>query len=356
VPVPTFTTPDDIERILAYLKSKPMGATKKEARAVLDAKVVDDRKMAAYQALGLIERDGDRWKLTEIGRRMARADGEDFAALLRERLLTLAPYRGCLEWAHHQGLDALPAEEVAARWHSHYREDVGADNEAGLREKAVCFLQLCAGAGLGQFRLGRRGQPSRLDLAKEPLEAAVTGAEPLADQHADRDSVVEAAEEPGQLGRKPKDLGASGGKGKGLFIAHGKNKKPLQELKSMLDGFKVPYRVVEEEPNLGRPISDQVRQTMDDCDAAIIIFTADEELRDLEGKPVWRPSENVPHELGAAGLKYGKRIVILKDTRVKLASNYSDLGYIQFDEDQLAAKSVDVIKELIGFGILKVTT
>jgi hypothetical protein len=48
--------------------------------------------------------------------------------------------------------------------------------------------------------------------------------------------------------------------------------------------------------------------------------------------------------------------VILKEQNVTLASNFKDLGYISFETDALDAKSLDVLKELIGFGIVKITT
>lgn len=36
------------------------------------------------------------------------------------------------------------------------------------------------------------------------------------------------------------------------------------------------------------------------CGSANLIFTCDEKFFDEQGKEVWRPSENVVHELGAA--------------------------------------------------------
>jgi len=47
--------------------------------------------------------------------------------------------------------------------------------------------------------------------------------------------------------------------------------------------------------------------------------------------------------------------VILKEEDVSLASDFSDLGYIPFEKNKIKAKAMDVIKELIGFGLLKVT-
>lgn len=48
--LPIFTTVDDVRGIVAYLKTKPTGATITEAKAVVDKTLVDGRKLAAYQA------------------------------------------------------------------------------------------------------------------------------------------------------------------------------------------------------------------------------------------------------------------------------------------------------------------
>ena len=95
---------------------------------------------------------------------------------------------------------------------------------------------------------------------------------------------------------------------------------------------------------------------MESCNCAILLFTADEELFDKDRNSIWRPNENVIHELGASSYLYGSRIVILKEENVTMASNYKDLGYISFPTDALEAKTMDVLKELIGFGIVKIST
>ena len=89
-----------------------------------------------------------------------------------------------------------------------------------------------------------------------------------------------------------------------IFLGHGKKRGPLEKLQKILDEFKVPYQVVVDLANLGRPIPDKVRQTMEQCGSAILIFTKDEEFRDADGNELWRPSENVIYELGAASYAY----------------------------------------------------
>ncbi len=139
-----------------------------------------------------------------------------------------------------------------------------------------------------------------------------------------------------------------------FFLAHGKNRKPLDQLKKMLGGLQIPYIVAEEEPNVGRPISQKVADLMKSCSAGIFIFTADEQLHDDEGNTVLQPRQNVIYELGAASLLYGKRIVILKEEGVTFPSDFSDLGYISFAKDDLQSKTMDLLKELIELKAVRV--
>jgi Predicted nucleotide-binding protein containing TIR-like domain len=145
---------------------------------------------------------------------------------------------------------------------------------------------------------------------------------------------------------------------KKVFIAHGRNRVPLQQLKEMLDRFKVRYAVAVDEPNQGRPISAKVASLMrDDCSSAIFIFTADERFeQSVDGITVeiFRPSENVVFELGAASVLYDKRIVIFKEKGVTFPSDFSDLGYIEFETDALVKEMGSLFSELVGLDILEV--
>jgi predicted nucleotide-binding protein len=140
-----------------------------------------------------------------------------------------------------------------------------------------------------------------------------------------------------------------------IFVGHGRDKGPLDQLKKILGEYQLPYKVAEDEANKGRPISQKVADTMHECGAAILIFTADEEFTDKDGSAVYRPSENVVFELGAASALYGSRIIIFRDSRVQFPSNFREIGYITFDANQLSAKVNDLFRELIGFGLIKIS-
>jgi predicted nucleotide-binding protein len=133
-----------------------------------------------------------------------------------------------------------------------------------------------------------------------------------------------------------------------IFIAHGRNRKPLEQLEKILNEWQVPFVVAVNEPNAGRPISEKVADLMRSCSAGIFIFTADDELQDSSGGKVFRPSQNVIYELGAAGLLYGRKIVIFKEREVSFPTDFGDLGWIEFERDALSAKAMDLLRELIA--------
>lgn len=144
-----------------------------------------------------------------------------------------------------------------------------------------------------------------------------------------------------------------------LFVAHGKNHKPLEELKKILNEFKIPYKVAIDEPNKGRPISNKVATLMNECSAGIFIFTKDEKfLREVKGgefEEVWRPSENVVYELGAASINWEQKIIIMREEGVNFPSDFSDLGYIKFGEGGLSSKALEIVKELIALQLVRVS-
>ena len=70
--LPVLTAIDDVKSLIAYLKNKPTGATSAEIKATLGANVVDPRKMATYTTWRLVEKTGERFKLSERGWRLAR--------------------------------------------------------------------------------------------------------------------------------------------------------------------------------------------------------------------------------------------------------------------------------------------
>lgn len=140
-----------------------------------------------------------------------------------------------------------------------------------------------------------------------------------------------------------------------IFVGHGSNHKPMEQLVKILDEYGIPNKQAIAEPNRARPIPQKVAEVMQECGAAVLVFTADKEYFDKDGNSIWRPSENVHHELGAASVLYGDRVVIFKEVGIDLPSNFSSRGYIEFEKDRLNEKGVELFRELVAMKILKVS-
>jgi len=82
-------------------------------------------------------------------------------------------------------------------------------------------------------------------------------------------------------------------------------------------------------------------------------------LQHAEGGPegVRRSAPNNPtlrrYENQLAPRRAGAR---REEDSVQFPTNFRELGYISFAKDQLEAKAMEILKELIGFGIVKVST
>jgi len=362
--LPIRATLEDVNQTCAYLASKPTGANLKDIAGVVGDKLADARRISALQAWGLIEaQDDGKYKVTDDGRRCTKGDTEK-ATVLQAVIRRIPAYLAVIERAAHRREDALTSNEVGAHWHAHFKDDAS-DSEEYLKAQTISYFQIAEGAALGTMIIGRRGAETRFSFNADALTAFVGGsprhevapvARPIPAKAEAQTEIVAPISAPVAPSAEPPPIPSRKTTGQGIFIAHGKNKKPLEQLKKVLEQFRIPYKIATEEPNLGRPISAKVREIMEACNCAILIFTADEEFKNSKGETIWRPSENVVYELGASGYLYDNRLVIMKEDSVTFPSNFHDIGYISFEKDQLEAKAMDVLKELIGFGIVKVST
>jgi predicted nucleotide-binding protein len=339
----------DILLLVDYLRKKPLGAGPSEVASALGAEILDARKVEAYKLTGLFDFK-DRVSLSTLGVEFAQSNEKARREVVWGIMKKVRPYDGTLEWAHFQKKDQLDAEGVRLKWSTEFKEEIDTTNRQRFELAPIFFFSMCEGAGLGKFVTGRKGQPARLEIVPNALEEYVSFvASPESSnlqangkaRHEDQ-PVVEETSPPAQRVQFTRRI----------FISHGKAKGPLQGVEEMLGVMGIEPKVAIREPNLARPISEKVRTTMKECSAAVFIFTPDEALTDQDGKKIYKPSENVLHELGAAAVLYDDRVVILKEKSIQLPSNISGLAHIPFDLDNVKATFMDLYKELKGFKIL----
>jgi hypothetical protein len=334
--LPILTTVDDVKSLVAYLKNKPTGAMMTDIKAALGTNVVDPRKMAAYSAWKIMEKSGDRLKLLERGWRYARKPAEE-QDILREVIDSIVPYRSALEWAYHQGMSEVSNVDVANHWHEHFNEYVGTDNENTLKDAAVCFFNVCQGASLGKLIVGRRGQPTRLQVSPSELEAFVeSGPSTLPSVQDDKTAPTEVDKQP--TAAESLDRGSAGGVAATapvplrIFIAHGRNMTLVEQVQTMLGLGGFESEVAEDEETTAIPVPEKVFSAMRRCQAGIIIVSADESTKSDATK--YSINENVLIEIGAAFVLYDRRVVLVWDKRLPVPSNVQGLYRCDFEGDE----------------------
>lgn len=364
--LPVKTTLEDVRTITAYFKTKPAGATIADAKAVLGGPPLDGRKLKAYTQWDILSVDGDRYKLTDKGRRFSRAP-EAESAVLQEVVNSIPAYRSAVEWGFHQQFTDITVDELAANWHEHHRDAVGSDNEGSIKGMVTCFFSLASGAGLGRYVVGRSGQPTRLELDRTAAQAMVEAgpsAPPWQDPAVEEpEEASEAAvEEPAQQtpvqeqpakgfppnppqetqqpvqSAQPEELR--------VFITHGKNMDIVDQVKTTLEIAGIQAEVAVEEESTAIPVPDKVFGAMRNCNAGIICVSAEE---DAEGG-LLALNQNVLIEIGAAFVLYDKKVVLLWDKRLPVPSNLQGLYRCDYEGSELSwTTGMKLMKAIQGF-------
>lgn len=277
--------------------------------------------------------------LTSLGKQATKADGAERTAILRQAVMKVPMFKAFFE--RFDG-NKMPSADML-------RKILVTDFAvAGDRADEAAELLVENGEFVGIIRQISGTPHVLLDGAAETAPD-VSEISDLEDGSAE-DGKSDPTEPTASTQSEPKRATS-----RPIFLGHGKKKGPLEKLEKLLTGFQIPFKVAVNEANLGRPIPAKVRDLMLECGSAILIFTKDEKFIDESGNEIWRPSENVGHELGACSFAYEDRIVIFKEQGITLPTNYSSIGYIEFEENGIEAKTAELLQELIGFGLVKIT-
>lgn len=340
--LPLITSPEDVEAIVGYLRPKATGAETPEARAALGTSVMDGRKVSGYEHWGFVTQEGGKIKLTSLGRRFARADEAERQQIFGEVINSKKAYRMGADWIYHQGFEQVPVADLAALWVEHLPQELGTDSEDTVRKQVTCFFQLAEGAGLGEYKLGRGGKPTRFVVNREQLAQQVAAAalEPSAsdgeeDKPADHEGDSGKEAKPKSDKRSDKEPAEIKNEAEPkVFIAHGSNRDIVEQVKTVLDATDLKYEIAVEEETTAIPVSEKVFEAMRRCTAAVICVTADAAQDEQTEKfPI---NENVLIEIGAAFVLYDKRVVLVWDRRLPIPSNLQGLYRCEFEGDELS--------------------
>lgn len=151
---------------------------------------------------------------------------------------------------------------------------------------------------------------------------------------------------------------------KEIFISHGKDQKPVNELKEMLIEFELTPVILSEQPSGGRTIVEKL-EAYSNVGYAFVILTPDDlggvtELGSAWSRPMRlrkflktaypRPRMNVVLEFGFFVGKLGRhRVTCLLKKPVEQPSDMQGIVYINFKESLKEIKD-EILKELKAAG------
>lgn len=340
--LPFRATTDDIVTFCSFLQSKPTGATVAEAKAVLDATILDARKVTAYKTLGLVDDSTGKMRLTERGRAVARDKGARKAPPLGAILAEVPAYRAVIDRAVHKGELTVTANEVGAHWHQHFRADASESDEV-LNQQAICFFQLCEGADLGRLIVGRKGQPTRFEFDEANARTFVDGSESSAAAPASEPEPVNSEDVSSPKVVATAQTAASNNR---TFITHGKNTKILEQIKRTVMSVGLEPVVSVQSETVAKPVPQKVMDDMGKCSAVVIHVGSEAELLDKNGKG-WPINPNVLIEIGAAMMHCPGRYVLVVENGVELPSNLQGLYQCRYTGDGLDFDAVMKIQEAL---------
>lgn len=363
--LPIMTKPEDALIVATYLNTKVTGATLQDAKATLEGRVLDPRKISAYETWGLVTKEAEVLRLTSRGRQLARALDDDRHRVFTEIILELHAYRIAAEWLHHGTMDVVTRTELATHWFDHIPGDLGTTAEKTIRDQAICFLELAEAAGLGTYFVGRRGRPTRLEINRDALAQLVARAEQSAgasnldasgtsteveEEGAASDTEIQSEEQYPTGVESDEEPGMVLPQTTRVFISHGPNVDIVDQIKTMLDLGDLQYEVVVEQESTAIPVPQKVFDAMRRCDAAVMCVTADSDAEREDGSYEINP--NVLIEIGAAFVLYDKRVALVWDRRIPVPSNLQGIYRCEFEGNELSwlagMKLMKTVKEFKG--------
>ncbi|MEP7039341.1 MAG: hypothetical protein ABI891_13490 [Acidobacteriota bacterium] len=168
--LPIMATANDLREAAKFFKNKPGGVSVVEIMNAEPRRIFDARKIAAYEFWGIIKRDGERLRLTDLGEEFA-INTEAECEINRQILRSIPAYSAAVEWIYQQNIKITTFYDVADFWRqSQNKINLSRDNEDNIEAVIVSFFSLCHSAELGTATVGKRGQPARLRINSEQLE------------------------------------------------------------------------------------------------------------------------------------------------------------------------------------------
>ena len=366
--LPIIASAEDTIQVASFLKTKATGCSIDDAKAVIDKKLLDGRKISAYTTWGFIIRDGDKLRLSDLGKQLSRITNNEYSDVFQRVLRSIDAYNSALEWIFYKTteLTSITNVDIANYWYETPKFALGTENENTLKDMAVCYFKVCEAARIGRLFIGRRGQSTRLEIDRDVLGQYIAS---NALSKNEESSILDEGEkeitrpldesfENENLDLQKKDTIEKDemlfqrvvpNETTKIFISHGKNMEIVEQIKTLIELAKLDYEIVVETETAAIPVPEKVFDAMRRCNSAVICVSVDENEKKEDGE--YGINQNVLIEIGSAFVLYDKKVILVWDKRISVPSNLQGLYRCEFSGDELSwATGIKLMKALNEFG------
>jgi hypothetical protein len=314
----------DVREFVQYLRLKPAGVVAAEELDRSKKRLFDERKLAAYESLGITKNDAGVLTLSAKGWRYAtnfEFDAQAFRSMLSQSMSCWS----ALQWMSDQDRDMITSPEVIGFWVTSDRAAFTSLEDEQLKGCVVSFFSFCQGAGLGTMTLGKRGHITRFSVDRLELKRFLDGAE----------SVPERSFTEGIIASRG---GACESKFKVVIhCCHVEISRMLQDTLDLveLNNEKIELRwddVVSQ------------RSLCEDDECALLVVIGDD---CFNGAPNRSVDERVLLGLGAAHILFSGRVIVLAEKKDMLFDKLSNLRCFEFDGSHLSWRTgLEIVRAL----------
>jgi len=343
--LPILTTAADIRELIQYLKRRPAGVIATEELDRPKKRLFDDRKLAAYEFLGITIREGKLLKLSTLGWNFAQrmeADTEVFGHFLDRH----PPYFTALTSIALQNLDMITSTELCDFWHGAHSDTRAFADQEAIRGAVISFFSVCQAAGLGTMVLGKRGHITRFFVDRDALTkfldhgpTAPAGSESAAPDRLPFVGPVAVKNSGARPAADAREL---------TVLIQCKNPRILELIQRTLEVANlrgIPVNAIWDRTN---STSEVLENNSRECCALIVVLGEEAFITGRAGTPGIK--QNLLLELGAAHVLYDRRVIVLADKAGVAGAGLEDLISCAFESERLDWEAgLQIIKRLSEF-------
>ena len=308
--LPVLATATDVREMIRFLKHHPEGITAVQAADAFRKRIFDARKVSAYEFWKIIARNGDRLKLTPLGWELAKCLSPE-AKVYRTVLSNNAPYHEGLEWIQKQELELVTHLDIGEFWRERHSQVLQGDTEEQLEAYAASFFHICHEAEVGTLTMGRKGQPTRLHINPDELDAYLKGIEPAP---AEEKIVPHRSSTPR------------------VFISHATAPALVKHITNGLELADLQFEVIDRV----EWTIDKTLQVLKRCDAGVIVITEDN----------GRVSDLLLIQLGAALVHFGHRLTLIVKKGLTLPPEFCSARRCEVEEELTWDSGLELMRAL----------